>query len=224
MNGEQLKTQLGANIAYYRKQQGMTQAALAEKLNYSDKAVSKWERGESMPDVPTLVQLAELFEVSVDEMLSDPDALPAVTGKVEQVMGMAVEKALKRKANKRSILGLASVLVWFLALLVFVILVLLDVPKSWIGFVYAIPVDAIVCLCLRSAWKDYRSNLLLVSTIMWGCILSLFLSLLLFMPQCPVNIWMLFLLGIPGQIAVFLAFRVKKPLKEEKNGQEGTAQ
>ena len=221
MNDEKLKYQLGANIANFRKQNGLTQAGLAEKLNYSDKAVSKWERGESMPDVLTLVQLAELFEVSVDEILADPDALPANTGKVEQVMGMAVEKALKRKADKRSILGLTSILVWFLALLTFVILFTLDVPNSWMGFVYAIPVDAIACLSLRSAWKDYRRNLPLVSVIMWGSVLSLYMSLLMF---AGLHIWMLFLLGIPGQAAIFLAFRVRKPLKEEKNGQEGTAQ
>ena len=68
MNDEKLKSQLGSNIAQYRKSSGMTQAKLAEQLNYSDKAVSKWERGESMPDVVTLVQLAELFGVSVDQV------------------------------------------------------------------------------------------------------------------------------------------------------------
>ena len=76
MNDEKLKLQLGANIVAYRKQYRLTQAALAEKLNYSDKAVSKWERGESMPDVMTLVQLAEIFEVTVDDLLKDPNALP----------------------------------------------------------------------------------------------------------------------------------------------------
>ena len=63
MNDEKLKNQLGANIVTYRKRSGLTQAKLAEQLNYSDKAVSKWERGESMPDVLTLVQLAELFHI-----------------------------------------------------------------------------------------------------------------------------------------------------------------
>ena len=70
MNDEKLRFQLGANIASYRKHFGLTQAGLAEKLNYSDKAVSKWERGESMPDVQTLVQLAELFEVTVNDLLN----------------------------------------------------------------------------------------------------------------------------------------------------------
>ena len=70
MNDEKLKYQLGANIAAYRKRSRMTQAGLGEKLNYSDKAVSKWERGESMPDVLTLVQMAEIFEIKVDDLLA----------------------------------------------------------------------------------------------------------------------------------------------------------
>ena len=215
MNDEKLKNQLGANIVMYRKRNGLTQAGLAEKLNYSDKAVSKWERGESMPDVLTLVQLAELFDVTVNDLLVDPDALPENTGKVEKVMERAVQIATKNKANKRSVLALASLCVWFLALLSFVIASTLDVPKSWMAFIYAIPVDAIVRLSLRSAWKDCRCNMLLVSVIMWGLLLSVFLSLLVF---GGLNIWKLFLLGIPGQLAVYFAFRVKIPRKEEQNG------
>ena len=86
MDDEKLKKQVGANIAAYRKRAGLTQAGLAEKLNYSDKAVSKWERGESVPDVVTLVQLAELFEITVNDLLADPDKLPEKTGAVQQAM------------------------------------------------------------------------------------------------------------------------------------------
>lgn len=215
MNDEKLKKQLGANIAAYRKSMGLTQAGLAEKLNYSDKAVSKWERAESVPDVLTLTQLAELFDVTVNDLLVDPDELPEQTGKVEQVMSAAVEKAMKRKANKRIILGLSSLMVWFVALLMFVIFSSLDVPKSWIAFIYALPADAIVRLSLRSAWKDFRKNQWLVSGIMWGTILSIFMTLLLFF---DFNFWKVFLLGIPGQLAIFLAFRLKKCPKEDNNG------
>lgn len=215
MNDEKLKKQLGANIAAYRKSMGLTQAGLAEKLNYSDKAVSKWERAESVPDVLTLTQLAELFDVTVNDLLVDPNELPEQTGKVEQVMSAAVEKAMKRKANKRIILGLSSLLVWFVALLMFVIFSSLDVPKSWIAFIYALPADAIVRLSLRSAWKDFRRNKWLVSAIMWGTILSIFMTLLLFF---DFNLWKIFLLGIPGQLAIFMAFRLKKCPKEDNNG------
>lgn len=215
MNDEKLKDQLGANIAAYRKHQGLTQAGLAEKLNYSDKAVSKWERGESMPDVLTLVQLADLFGITVNDLIADPDELPENPGKVEQVMTMAVEKAMKRKANKRIILNLSSLLVWSVALLVFVILSSLDISKTWLAFIYAIPADAIVRLSLLSAWHDFRYNKWMVSQIMWGVLLSVYMTLLLFF---GVNIWKLFLLGIPGQLAIFLWFRLKKPGKEEIDG------
>ena len=217
MNDEKLKNQLGVNIVFYRKRSGLTQARLAEKLNYSDKAVSKWERGESMPDVLTLVQLAELFDTSVDELLRDPNEIPENTGgRIEQAMEAAVEKHLKRKANKRVILGLSSLLVWFVALLVFVIVSSLDIPRSWVAFLYAIPADAIVQLSLRSAWRDFRWNKTLISILMWGGLLSLYVSLKLFV---HVDIWKLFLLGIPGQFAVLLWFRMyRKSTKEEKNG------
>ena len=217
MNDEKLKNQLGANIVTYRKRSGLTQARLAERLNYSDKAVSKWERGESMPDVLTLVQLAELFEITVDDLLRDPDEIPANSGgPIEQAMEAAVEKTLKRKANKRVILWLSSLLVWFVALLIFVIVSSFDIPRSWFAFLYAIPADAIVQLSLRSAWKDFRYNKTIISILMWGGLLSLYVSLKLFV---HVDFWKLFLLGIPGQLAVLLWFRMYRVnSKEEKHG------
>ena len=169
-----------------------------------------------MPDVLTLVQLAELFEVTVDDLLADPNALPENTSKVEKVMEKAVEKTLKRKADKSIILGLSSLLVWFVALLLFVVLSSVGVPYSWIAFIYAIPADAIVMLSLRSAWRDFRWNKTLVSAIVWGSLLSIYVSLLVFL---KVNIWKLFLLGIPGQIAILMWFRMfRTPGKEKKDG------
>lgn len=220
MNDEKLRKQLGANIVAYRKRIGLTQAGLAEKLNYSDKAVSKWERAESVPDVLTLVQLAELFDITVNDLLADPEALPENSGAVQRVVELAVEKTLKRKADKRIIRMLASILVWFVALLVFVILSVLSVPNGWIAFIYAIPVDAIVMLSLRSAWKDFRRNRELISGIMWGCLASLFMSLIVFVDfTLWKTLWQIFLLGIPGQVAILLWFRMfRKPLKEEQNG------
>ena len=161
------------------------------------------------------MQLAELFEVTVNDLLTDPDALPESTRKVDKIMEKAVERATKNKANKRSIMGLASLCVWFVALLLFVVFSSLDVPKSWIAFFYAVPADAIVRLSLLSAWREFRWNKWLVSAIMWGAIFSLYLTLLVFF---NLNIWKLFLLGIPGQLAVFFAFRIKNPHKEENDG------
>ena len=214
MDADKLKLQIGANIASYRKRNGLTQAGLAEKLNYSDKAVSKWERGESVPDAMTLVLLAEQFEISVNDLLVDPNALPPGNpGNLEKAMTQVSERALRRKANKRVILALSSLLCWFVALFFYVVLSSFDAtdPYSLIFFAYALPSNAIVLLSLLSAWHDFRWNKALISIIVWGSLLSLYLTFYVFW---NVHIWKLFLLGIPGQIAIFLWFRLFRPVRE----------
>ena len=133
-------------------------------------------------------------------------------------MSQVSERALRRKANKNVILGLSSLLCWFVALFFYVVLSSFEQtePYSLIFFAYALPANAIVLLSLLSAWHDFRWNKTLVSVIVWGSLLSLYMSLLIFL---KVNIWKLFLLGIPGQLAIFLWFRLfRKQPKEEKNG------
>ena len=217
MDDEKLKHQIGANIAAHRKNAGLTQAGLAEKLNYSDKAVSKWERGESIPDVLTLMALAEQFGITVNDLLADPEALPGNPGKLEKAMTQVSEKALKRKANKNVILALSSTLVWFVALLAFVLLSSFDFLEKYscLLFFVAIPANAIVLLSLRSAWHDFRWNKALISIIVWGSILSIYMII---RAVWNYSFWKIFLLGIPGQIAIFLWFRMFRPAKEKKNG------
>ncbi len=213
MDDEKVKARIGANIAFYRKRAGMTQAGLAEKLNYSDKAVSKWERGESIPDVLTMMQLASLFGVSVDDLLGDVNALPENPTTLEAAMNQVSELALKRKANKNIILGLSTTLVWFVALLIFVGFSTFDIRNSWLAFFYAVPVNAIVLLSLRSAWHDFRWNKALISIIVWGSLLSIYVSI---QALARFNAWKIFLLGIPGQIAIFLWFRMFQTVRPKQ--------
>lgn len=214
MDDEKLKLQIGSNIASYRKRANLTQAGLAEKLNYSDKAVSKWERGESVPDVITLVQLASQFDITVNDLLADPNALPDNLNTLEKAMAQVSEKTLKRKANKNIILALSSILVWFVALLVFVVLSSLSIPNSGLAFLYAVPVNAIVLLSLRSAWHDFRWNRILISVMMWGILACIHMTLLLFL---RFNMWKLYLLGLPGQAAILLWFRLFRPVREKQS-------
>jgi len=213
MDTEKLKYIIGKNIAAYRKRFGLTQAELADKLNYSDKAVSKWERGESTPDIITLTQLAEQCVFTEDELIRDPDALPEHTGAVQQAMGKVVEKTLKRKADKNIILGLSSILVWFVAMFLYVLLSGLEVRNSWLAFFFAIPANAIVLLSLRSAWHDFRWNRILISAIMWGALLSIYTTLAVL---ADIHYWKMFLLGIPGQIAILLWFRMFVPVRKQE--------
>ena len=211
MDDEKTKSQIGSNIATCRKSAGLTQAGLAEKLNYSDKAVSKWERGESVPDVLTLLHLSELFGVSLDRLVRDSALSDPLLPEPDE---SAPEKPV---ASKGIIQALSSTLVWFVALFFFVVISSLDIPGSWVAFVYAVPVNAIVLLSLRSAWRLFSWNLALISVIVWGCLASIFVSLLTFTGAC---VWKLFLLGIPGQIAIFLWFRMFRVPKKESEKKE----
>lgn len=209
MDDEKIKARIGSNIASFRKTAGLTQAGLAEKLNYSDKAISKWERGESIPDVLTLMQLSSLFGVTVDALVSG-----------DAPVGPEIAEPEKPVARKGIIQALASTLVWFIALFFFVVISSFQIPGSWVAFVYAIPVNAIVLLSLRSAWGMFSWNRPLISLIVWGSLTSLYISLLVF---THINVWKLFLLGIPGQIAIFLWFRMFRKPAEKENEQEALA-
>ena len=60
---------VGTQIGHYRKKQSMTQENLAQKLGVSNQAVSKWESDQCCPDVMLLPKLADIFEISIDELL-----------------------------------------------------------------------------------------------------------------------------------------------------------
>lgn len=175
-----------------------------------------------MLDAQTLVLLSEQFGVTVNDLLTDPNALPEQTGAYQQAMGKVVEKTLKRKADKRIILGLSSILVWFVALFIYVVVSSVGISNSWLAFFFAVPANAIVLLSLRSAWHDFRWNRILISTIMWGSLLSIYMTLLIL---CRINVWRMFLLGIPGQLAILLWFRMFRhdKQKEENHGQDSSA-
>ncbi len=189
-----IKETVAQNIAELRKNAGMTQFDLAEKLNYSDKAVSKWERAESLPDVQTLVELADLFGVPLDALVRERHALATV------------EPLPKRRSNKPTVAVLGVLLVWLIAVCLFVLLS--PVPSltgEWLAFVAAVPVSAIVWLVFNSLWFKPCLNYFIVSLLMWS--LLVLLHLVLF--HAGQNVWMLYLLGIPGQIIILVWSRMR---------------
>lgn len=180
------------NITRLRSSLGMTQAQLGEALNYSDKSVSKWERGESVPDVFVLKQIADMAGVTVDYLLAvhDPD---------ETLTPANAEHRYSRRFISLTVFAG----IWALAVLLFVILWLAGVI-SWIVFVCAIPVSLITMLVLNSVWGNRRNNLYIISALVWSIIALIYLSAL------EQNWWQLFLLGIPAQIIIIFAFSIKK--------------
>ncbi len=195
----ELKLVIAKNIAALRTARGMTQIELAEKLNYSDKAVSKWERGESIPDVLVLKQIADMFSVTVDYLLEEEheQAAPAAKKEAEGV----------RHHNRGFITAISIILVWLLATFIFMIVDTLGIENSvWFIFVYAVPSTFIVWLVFNSIWFNRRRNFMIISLLMWSVLAAAYLTLLPF----ELNVWLLFVVGVPGQIIIFLWSRLKK--------------
>lgn len=199
---EEFKTTVAQNLVKYRRNAGLTQLELAEKLNYSDKAVSKWERGETVPDAYVLKQLAEIYNISVDEFLSKKEE--------GQKMPFSMKKAFK---NKHFIItSLSAGLVWLVACIAFVVLRLVNLGNiAYMSFIYAIPVCSIVCLVLSSIWssKKWVSGIFATITI-WTVFLSIFLSFSI------ENLWVIFIIAIPLQFLVVLWYFLIKESKKIK--------
>lgn len=186
---QDIKQLIGRNITRLRTVSHLTQAEFAERLNYTDKAVSKWERGESLPDIVVLKQIADMFGVSVDYLLSEhgDDEKPAV----------GEEKKI-RDRNHFIIALMAIVIVWFLAVFVYFLVNSVTGKFLWQAYLVAVPISSIVALVFNSIWGRTRANYIIISVLMWSTLITFYVLLLKY------NIWTIFLLGIPGQTSVVL--------------------
>ena len=194
---------IAKNIAAARKNAKMTQAELAEKIGYSDKAVSKWERGEGIPDVPTLVKISEIFGTNIGYFVSE-EATPAPIS--------------PRNEHNRAhlIISILSVMcVWFIAVVTFVSFGMSGaVSRPWMVYLAAIPVSFIVLLVFNSIWGNITLNLPIMSALIWTAITYTYLML------NNENRWMLFLVGIPLQISSFLWYALVAPRRIIKKAEK----
>ncbi len=199
-----LKPIIAKNISELRTAAGMTQIELAEKLNYSDKAVSKWERGESVPDVSVLLLVAELFGVTLDYLVHEHESIKPVS-----------ELKKEKVRNRGLITGISVVLVWLIATVAFVSTDIASVEFSyrWLAFLWAVPASLIVWLVFNSVWFNKSVNFAIISLLMWSTLAAVYLTLLL---AASLNLWILFVLGIPGQVIIFMwsGIKVRKRNRE----------
>ncbi len=199
----ELKLISASNIIRLRTQAGFTQAELGEKLNYSDKTISKWERGEAIPDAYVLTQMAEIFNVTVDYLLTTHDAWENPNAQEEQEQGIS-------RHSVNMIIAIAVLGVWTMALSVFVLLWLLGFIV-WQSFIVALPVSiltymVLICVFNRRKYLQY---------VIAAFVLSIFVLLYFMLPlQKP---WQLFLVAAPSIVLVFLSCNIRqRPRKNQK--------
>ena len=189
------------NLVYYRKAAGLTQLEIAEKFNYSDKSISKWERGEGMPDVLILKALADFYGIKVDDFFREE--------KQKLPMG--------KKHKHWFIVALTEMLVWLVFATFFVVFVIV-IPHAfawWLLFVYAAAASSILAVVWAAVYHNRFYQMIATSAIIWTVIASVFLTALM-----NINnpyLWLLFLIGVPLQALAILWYFLRKNLKKKSN-------
>lgn len=200
---EKLRRNLANNLIHYRKESNLTQLQLAEKLNYSDKAISKWERAESVPDIYILNTLAELYSCSVDDLLSER---------------IKVKRSFYK--NRFIISLMAVALVWLVAIIVYMVwkmvgesMNLTNVPY-WITWLYALMISFIVAVVFSKIWGKRWHRFIFISGIIWSTGLVLFTHFLLLSLPVP---WLVWCVCAAVEVLTFLWYSL---IRKKKNPEE----
>ena len=210
---EDIKLIFAQNLIRLRKQMKITQVEFAEKINYSDKAVSKWERGESIPDVAVLKGIADFFGVTVDFMITEHANEETITQKTNY------EKAAHNK-NHLLISSIVVIAVLVCALSVFVT-IQSAAPEylqyNIIGcFILPLPIYFILALVFSSVWTRKRLwKIIFVSLLIWSILLDVYCTVWIASNQHAI---LVFIIGIPAQIITLMSFGIikVKPLRHSK--------
>jgi transcriptional regulator with XRE-family HTH domain len=191
---ENLKQVIANNLVYLRKKNNFTQLELAEKLEYSDKSISKWEHGETLPDIEVLHKLANLYNVTLDYLVSN---------KPNEEREKLFTKKNQNKQNKIIITLLAISFVWLLATIIFVYTTIKDDEKFWQIYLWAIPVSFFVLMYFNKIWGKRLFSFYIMSGLTWSLLTCFYIQFLSY------NMFPLFLIGIPIQIAIILWSQLK---------------
>ena len=200
-NNSEINQKVAKNLIIYRKAAGLTQAEVAEKIHYSDKSVSKWESGNGIPDVYTLIQLARLYGVGVNAFLGEE----AEVRKKEKSFGLQI-----------LIMLLSSGIVWLAASFAFALLHILKPDYAWwMIYLYAVVANAIVLLVYAAIWKHRIINFLSVTTIIWMSLVCCYLTVWL-LASNTAGLWCIFLIGVPLQVLEILWAFFRSLLRKQR--------
>ncbi|MBQ8739289.1 MAG: helix-turn-helix transcriptional regulator [Clostridia bacterium] len=201
MEAKDIKPIIAKNLSILRKQSGLTQAELAEKLNYSDKAVSRWEHGDTLPDINVLYQLCDFYGIDMNTLVSDDD---------EALEPSAQTPELKNSLGFRScIFGLAVAVVWIVATIVFLYSGIIGQGEYyWMAFIWAIPASCGAVFITSYGMRLRVFKLVMGSVLIWALLTAVFLHFLL----GGYLLWPIYLVGVPLQLICVMIFIMKKKI------------
>lgn len=196
---DDIKTTVANNLIALRKSKGLTQADVANALNYSDKSVSKWEHADSLPDISILSALADMYGVTLD-FLTHEDAR-------EQISYLSEKKKPDRE-RQLTIEVLTVTIVFLCATVLFVYGYCFASVKTqdfWTAYIWAIPVSALFLWNYNRKWhKNKLESTILLSILLWSLLLCIFLQF------GDYKLWLIFILGVPMEIIIVLSSNLTK--------------
>ncbi|MDD6241344.1 MAG: helix-turn-helix transcriptional regulator [Eubacteriales bacterium] len=204
-----LKQIVAENLTALRKSKGLTQLELAEKFNYSDKAVSKWEKGDTTPDIETLQALADFYGVTIDYFTHE---------------GSKKEKEIyvteKPKRNRPLVCFYYSLIAPIVAILVYVLVLFFGHQNLWPIWIWMLAADSILLFVLSCVFFSRQVKSIFGSLMTWLIVSAIYLQLgySLPLPQGYL-LWEVFLLPIPITVA-FLIYGYTGKKKEEETKAE----
>lgn len=203
---EDINKTIGKNLLALRKRSKLTQLELAEKFNYSDKSISKWENGESLPSIEVLYNLCSFYGVTLDALTSEelPPEEKATENKENK------DFVFEKKYNTKLMITLLSVsAIWVAVSLAYIILKIAFNINLWMLFVWALPASALLVVIFNSIFNKYHLLFPILSVFLWLLISSLHIQFL----DLGRNIWPIYLLGIPIQISIIFWWGLVKKKK-----------
>jgi len=173
------KALIAENLIYYRKRANLTQLEIADMINYSDKSVSKWERGDGVPDICVLRRIAEIYGVTLNDIINErTDEIE--TEIIEESQTEISPVAEPRKKHSLFHILLSVCALWLLSTIAFSFIKMLEAPveRAYMVFLYSIPTSFIVVEIFAIKWKLHPLiHLMCISTILWTTAMCLQLTL-----------------------------------------------
>lgn len=193
-----IKTTVASNLIALRKSKGLTQADVANALNYSDKSVSKWEHADSLPDISILSALADMYGVTLD-YLTHEDA--------EEQLAYVNGKHKPDRERQLTIEILAVTIILLCSTVAFVYGYCFREVQYifWQAYLWAIPASSILLLYFNRIWhKNILASIILKSILLWSLLLCIYLQFF------DYKLWMIFIIGVPIEAIFILSGNLTK--------------
>ena len=202
---ENIRQVVCENLISLRKSHKYTQLELSKKINYSDKAISRWEKGEVLPDYEVLNTIAGVYGVDIAYFFQKHETFDDINEEIKK-------EEEKKVRNNIFMYILSCFVIFTLATIIFVSLLTLKNINMWTIFVLAIPVSCGVLLYFNYKFsKNTIMRFILVTIIAWTTLIFVYLQLIKY------NIWPLFLVGAPLQGVIVFYTLMTGGFKKKKS-------